>query len=379
MTEIVQRKLSHLDLCAHEDVESTRSTLLEEVELFHESLPELSLEEIDPSIELFGRRLRSPIIISGMTGGADRALEINRALASAAQKLGFAMGLGSQRPMLEEPSLTETYSVRDVAPDVLLLANIGSVQARGRSTSEIGDLALAVGADALCIHLNPAQELAQDEGDRDFRGCHETIGQLAKGLSIPVIAKETGCGLSPKTLLRLREAGVAAVDVAGVGGTTWPGVESLRGSPRQRALGLVLREWGIPTAASLVYAQRAGIPAIASGGLRTAQDLLRALALGASAGGLALPFLRAFEQGGEAGVLEFGTTLDETLRAMMLLVGARTIADLAALPIVLGPRLETWVNGTLGVGELKPSLSTAFRRPARGELHARAHGHEVAV
>lgn len=348
MREIVQRKLSHLDICAREDVESARSTLLEEVELFHEALPELSFEEVDPSVSFFGRRLRAPILISGMTGGADRALEINRALASMAQELGFAMGLGSQRPMLEDPRLASTYSIRDVAPDILLLANIGCVQAGHSTVAQVGELVEAVGADALCIHLNAAQELAQDEGDRDFRGCHETIGLLVKELSVPIVVKETGCGLSPKSLVRLREAGVAAVDVAGAGGTTWPGVESLRGSLRQRALGEALREWGIPTAASLIYAQRAGVPAIASGGLRSAQDILKALALGARVAGLALPFLRAFEAHGEEGLRSYGQTLAETLQAMMLLVGARRVADLSTLPVVLGQRLEAWVQDARG-------------------------------
>ena len=375
MREIVQRKLSHLDICANQDVESVRSTLLEEVELFHEALPELSFDEIDPSVDLFGRRLRSPILISGMTGGADRALAINRALAATAQELGFAMGLGSQRPMLEDPGLASTYSIRDIAPDILLFANIGCVQAGQSSSAQVGELVDAVGADALCIHLNAAQELAQDEGDRDFRGCHETIQLLVKELPVPVIVKETGCGFSPKTLVRLREAGVAAVDVAGAGGTSWPGVESLRGSPRQRALGDALREWGIPTSASLIYAQRAGVPAIASGGLRSAQDILKALALGASAAGLALPFLRAFEAQGEEGVRSYGKTLAETLRAMMLLVGARTTADLLRIPVILGQRLEAWVHESGGERGFQRVGEHPARRSAREHLRI----HEVAV
>ena len=375
MSEIVQRKLSHLDLCANEDVETLRSTLFDEVDLFHEALPELSLDEIDPSVEFLGRRLGAPILISGMTGGADRALDINRALAATAQDLGFAMGLGSQRPMLEDPRLASTYAIRDVAPDILLFANIGCVQAGQYATAQVGKLVDGVGADALCIHLNAAQELAQDEGDRDFRGCLETIQSLVKELPFPVVVKETGCGLSPKSLVRLREAGVAVVDVAGSGGTSWPGVESLRGSPRQRAMGDALREWGIPTAASLVYAQRAGLPAIASGGLRDAQDVLKALALGARLGGLALPFLRAFASEGEAGVRAYGSTLAETLRAMMLLVGARTTADLATLPLVLGQRLEGWLHDS----QWDHDLSRVDRSLGRRSTGERLRAHPVAV
>jgi hypothetical protein len=213
------------------------------------ALPELSFDEVDSSVELLGRRLRAPILISGMTGGAGRARDLNRALATAAQKSGLGMGVGSQRAMLLHPELTATYRVRDVAPDILLLANIGAVQARESGPDGVGSLVEAIGADALCVHLNVAQELVQDEGDRDFRGCLEAIAGLTEVLPVPVVVKETGCGFNPATLARLRAAGIGWVDVAGVGGTSWPGVEALRGSRRQRALGLELREWGIPTAA----------------------------------------------------------------------------------------------------------------------------------
>jgi len=347
MTQIVERKLDHLDLCANEDVESDRSTLLEEVYLLHEAIPELSTEQVDSSVRLLGRELRVPIIISGMTGGAPRAGEINRALAATAQKLGFAMGLGSQRSMLEQPDLTSTYGIRDVAPDVPLFANLGCVQAQDTSCGEVDELVAAVEADALCIHLNAAQELVQDEGDRDFRGCLDTIARLVDEISVPVIVKETGCGLSPSSLSRLREVGVPLVDIAGVGGTSWPGVESLRGSSRQRALGVSLREWGIPTAASVVYATQVGLPVIASGGIRNAHDVLRALALGATATGLALPFLRAFETAGAEGVLAFGSRLAEAVQSLMLLVGARRVEDLASLPVVFGPTLQAWTSSGL--------------------------------
>jgi isopentenyl-diphosphate delta-isomerase len=184
----------------------------------------------------------------------------------------------------------------------------------------------------------------QDEGDRDFRGCLEAIARLVGELGAPVVVKETGCGLSPRALARLREAGVAWVDVSGAGGTTWTGVEALRGSRRQRALGAELREWGIPTAASLVYARRLGLSAIASGGLRGALDAVRALALGAEAAGLALPFLRAFARGGPDAVMELGAQLAEGIRSAMLLLGARRVADLRRVPRVIGPRLRAWLE-----------------------------------
>jgi isopentenyl-diphosphate delta-isomerase len=346
VSEIVQRKLSHLDLCVRSDVESHGSTLFDQVRLLHDALPELSCDEIDPSLELMGRWLQVPVLISGMTGGAPRARELNRALATGAQKFGLGMGVGSQRAMLLQPDLISTYQVRDVAPDILLLANIGAVQARESGTARIAELVQAIGADALCVHLNAAQELVQDEGDRDFRGCLEAIGALVSELPTPVIVKETGCGLAPGTLARLREAGVRWVDVSGAGGTTWTGVEALRGSRRQRMLGAELREWGIPTAVSLVYARRAGFQSIASGGIRGALDVVRALALGAEAVSLALPFLRAYAARGEQGVFETAAGLCEGVRALMLLTGARRTRDLRRVPRVLGPELAAWLAAT---------------------------------
>jgi isopentenyl-diphosphate delta-isomerase len=343
MSEIVARKLSHLDLCVRNDVESRNSTLFDQVRLLHEALPELSCDEIDPSLEMMGRWLQAPILISGMTGGAPRARELNRALATGAQKFGLGMGVGSQRAMLLQPELIPTYQVRDVAPDILLLANIGAVQARESGPARVAELVQAIGADALCVHLNTAQELVQDEGDRDFRGCLEAIGALVSELPTPVVVKETGCGLAPGTLARLRDVGARWVDVAGAGGTTWTGVEALRGSRRQRMLGAELREWGVPTAASLVYAHRAGFQSIASGGIRGALDAVRALALGAEAVSIALPFLRAYAKRGEQGVFEAAEGLCEGVRALMLLTGARRVTELRQVPRVIGPELAGWL------------------------------------
>lgn len=344
MSEIGERKTSHLSLCATEDVEHHGATLLDEVRLLHEALPDLALDEVSLETELMGKRLRAPIVISGMTGGTDEAGVLNRALASAAQKLGLAMGVGSQRAMLLHPDQAASYRVRDVAPDILLLANLGAVQARESGPAAVLRLVRAIGADALCVHLNAAQELVQDEGDRDFRGCLAALAELARELPVPVIAKETGCGFAPATLARLRDAGVRWVDVAGAGGTSWTAVESLRGSARQQALGRELREWGIPTAAAVVYAARAGLSVIASGGVRGAVDAAAALALGADAVSLALPFFRAFTEGEQAGVLTMGERLIEGLRVVALLTGARDPRALRRVPRVLGANLRHWVD-----------------------------------
>jgi isopentenyl-diphosphate delta-isomerase len=339
-----RRKAQHLDLCATRDVEGRGGTLLDEVQLLHDALPELSLSEVDLGTELLGRRLLAPVLISGMTGGTEEAGELNRALATAAQKFGLGMGVGSQRAMLEAPQAAASYCVREVAPDILLLANLGAVQLRDAGPEAAARLVGAIGADALCVHLNPAQELVQDEGDRDFRGCLAAIGELAAELPVPVVVKETGCGLSRQALDRLRAVGIGWVDVSGAGGTSWTGVEALRGSPRQRALGQELREWGIPTAACLVFARRAGLRAIASGGIRSGLDAARALALGAEAVSLALPFLRAHREGGLSGLLQEIERLLEALRAVCLLTGSASASALRDAPRALGPGLRAWIG-----------------------------------
>lgn len=344
MSELLSRKASHLDLCIAEDVEHRGGTLLGDVRLLHDALPELALEEVDLSAQLFGRRLAAPILISGMTGGTPGAAEVNRALAAVAQKCGLGMGVGSQRAMLERPETTATFRLRDIAPDAVVLANLGAVQARDAGAARVHELVEAIEADALCIHLNVAQELVQAEGDRDFRGCLDAIASLAATLPVPVIAKETGCGLAPAVLERLRGAGVAWVDVSGTGGTSWTGVEALRGPARQRALGAELREWGIPTAASIVYARRAGLGTIASGGLRTGLDAAQAFALGADAVALALPFLRAHATGGVDAALDTAERLISTLRAVLLLTGCRDTTALRDAPRVLGPALRSWID-----------------------------------
>jgi isopentenyl-diphosphate delta-isomerase len=344
--DISQRKLDHIDLCAEEDVESRgKTTLLEEVELMHDSLPELSLDAIDLGVEVFGKRLDAPLLITGMTGGAKRAQEINETLARVAQKLGIALGVGSQRAMMKHPELAATYRVREVAPDIVLFGNIGAVQVAEAGTSEIEELVGGIGADALCVHLNPGQEMIQPEGDRDFRGCVDGIARLVDELSVPVIAKETGCGLGPRALDKLASAGVAWVDTSGAGGTTWVGVETLRTSPEKATVGEMFWDWGVPTAAAISYAKARGFKIVGSGGLRTGLDCARALALGADMTGMALPWLKtAFSEGYEA-ALGFGETTVQALKVACLLTGSKDIAALQEAPKMLGPNLKRWIEG----------------------------------
>lgn len=340
---IGQRKDDHIELCAREEVEyRLKSTLLEEVDLIHQALPEIAVDEIDMSVELFGKRLAAPILITGMTGGTERAQRINRTLAELADARQIAFGVGSQRAMLVRPETASTYQVRDVAPNVLLLGNIGVVQARDMSTGAAEDLVGAIGADALCVHLNPAQELIQENGDRDFRGCLDALTRLSSELSVPVIAKETGCGIAPATVRALRERGITAFDVSGAGGTTWVGVEVLRARAGRRVIGEDFWEWGIPTAAILASLQGVDATVIASGGLRTGYDVARAVALGATLGGMALPFLRAVEDGGRDAAEAHLDRVIDGLEVAMLLTGSRSLSALRKAPRVIGPNLLRW-------------------------------------
>lgn len=340
-----QRKVDHLNLCNESDVESRgRTTLLEQVQLMHDSLPELSFEQLNTEVKLCGRTLRAPLMVSGMTGGADAAREINRTIARVAERYGLAFGVGSQRAMLRDPALAASYEVRDVAPDVVLFGNIGAVQAASSSTAEIRELVKRIGADALCVHLNPGQEMIQEHGDRDFRGCIDAIERLANELEVPVIAKETGCGMSKRTLARLQEAGITTVDVSGTGGTTWVGVEALRARGVQAQLGELLWNWGVPTAASVAWAAQSGMVTIASGGIRNGLDAARAIVLGASVASSALPWLRATMARGAEGAQEVAEEQLLALRTVMLLTGSADVAALQRAPRVYGDELQRWLN-----------------------------------
>jgi isopentenyl-diphosphate delta-isomerase len=303
---------------------------------------------VSTEVEILGRRLAAPIVIAAMTGGHERAADINRSLATIAQELGLGFGLGSQRAMQRDSAIDWTYKVREWAPDVLLLGNIGVVQARETSTKDLEALVRDVGADALCVHLNPAMELIQSDGDRDFRGCVRALERLCSELPFPIVAKETGNGLSPQTIDKLASAGVKYVDTSGAGGTSWVGVETLRASGAQQAIGRRLWDWGIPTAASVVYAARASLTTIATGGVQSGLDLARAIALGADAGGIARPVLRALADRGEEGVRELLDEVHQELRVVMLLTGSRTLGDLRAAPRIISGDLEHWLSVSSG-------------------------------
>jgi isopentenyl-diphosphate delta-isomerase len=342
--DIEQRKADHLDLCATDDVAfRQRTTLLECVRLVHQALPETAFDSIDTRVRLLGKELRAPLLIAAMTGGHERAAEINQALASIADDLGYAFGLGSQRAMQKHPETSWTYQVRERAPNVLLLGNVGVVQARDLSTETIAQMLSDVGADAVCVHMNPAMELVQPEGDRDFTGGVQTFRRLWSELEVPVIAKETGNGISRGVAAQLRAIGIRYADTSGAGGTSWVGVETLRAEGDGQALGEALWDWGIPTAASVRYCAEAGMTTIATGGIQTGMDAARAIALGASCAGIARHVYQAFLGGGVEGARVLLMRIERELRSVMLLCGAKTIEELQQAPRVVTGELRDWI------------------------------------
>ncbi len=346
-SEIVQRKAEHIEVAASGRADFAKSTLLEHVQLVHQALPELAFDDIDLSTELAGKRLAAPLLITGMTGGMPEAAQINRDLAKAAQAAGVAFGVGSQRAMDEHPELEGTYAVRDVAPDVVLLGNLGGVQALAMGPAKVVELAKRIGADAIAIHLNPGQEMIQAKGDRDFRGVCDGIARLVAHSPLPVIVKETGCGLSREAAGALMAVGVRTVDVAGAGGTSWVAVEAVRAgtsNPLAAALGSELWDWGLPTAVSVVACSKAGLATIASGGVRSGYDIARAIALGARMGGMAAPMLRAQKAGGEAAVSEAIDQVVRAVRTVCLLAGCPSVGDLARVPRHLEAPLRHYLD-----------------------------------
>jgi len=343
--DISQRKADHLAIAASGEADFHRRTLLDDVHLIHTALPERATGDVELTTTLFGRSFRAPFMVTGMTGGTDEAREINRALAGAAEAAGIPFGLGSQRAMVVRPETTRTYEVRDAAPGVFLCANLGVVQLAAMTTPAVRETMKRVSADALCIHLNPAQELAQPGGDRDFRGALEAIRRVTGELGLPVMVKETGCGISPAVARQLHEVGVRAIDIAGAGGTSWTAVESHRARGSARELARDLWDWGIPTAAAVAWAAAAApeLEIVASGGIRSGIDAARALALGARAAGIAQPALRAVREGGQAGALAFLNRLADGVRAAALLSGVGRASDLARAPRVITGELRDWL------------------------------------
>lgn len=331
VTRTSSRKSDHIRINLEEDVRSKISTGLERYSFEHQALPNLNLDEVDLGIEVLGKSLRAPLLISSMTGGTKEATTLNLRLAEGAQAAGIAMGLGSQRAAIEDAALASTFQVRKVAPDILLFANLGAVQLNYGYAADECQRAVDMGeADALMLHLNALQEAVQPEGDVNWSGLLTKIEAVCKTLSVPVVVKEVGYGISGQTAKQLASAGVAAIDVAGAGGTSWTQVEMHRAeSESQRRLAAAFADWGIPTAESIRQVREAApkLPVFASGGIRSGVDIAKSIALGASLGGMASPYLKAADQSAEMVV----QTIHEVARELQVCMFAAGAGDIAAL------------------------------------------------
>ena len=335
---ISDRKLEHLLICENYDVEfKDKTTGFEDIELIHNVLPEINKMDIDLSTSVFGKKLDSPLFISAITGGHPAAKEINQQLAIAAENNNIALGVGSQRAACEHPELEDTYTVvRENAPDCLLIGNIGAPQLNlAKKAVEILD------ADILAIHLNPLQESIQPEGDLDARGYLDLIRKITDSVDIPIMAKETGCGISKESAKLLVDAGVDYIDVQGAGGTSWAAVETYRAEDRY--LGETFWDWGIPTAVSTVEVVNAvDVPVISSGGIRSGLEAAKAIALGADAVGMALPFLK--NSASQESLNTFIERFNNSLRIAMFLVGASNIEELKQSNLVIRGKTREWLD-----------------------------------
>jgi len=331
-SDIEHRKRAHIDTVLSEDVGAKGITTgFEHVYFEHVALPEIDLDDIDLRSPIFGKTLAAPLLISSMTGGTDIAQNINRHLAEAAQEMEIAMGVGSQRAAIVDPMFADTFRVRSVAPDILLFANLGAIQFNYGFTPDDARKAVdMIGADALFLHLNPLQEAVQAEGDRNWAGVLEKIGKLAGASDVPVIVKEVGNGISGALARRLADIGVAGIDVAGAGGTSWSEVEAHRQlDEKMRRVAHSFAGWGISTARALtdVRAALPNTPVIASGGVRTGIDAAKAIRLGADLVGMGAPALGSAMETAKAVENQLSAVVEE-LKIAMFCTGSRDIPAL---------------------------------------------------
>lgn len=340
LTKTQQRKKEHLEICLDtERVTGAGGTGFDRYRFVHNALPELDIDELDLSVAFLGKRLRAPVMISSMTGGFDLARKVNRNLAAAAERLGIAMGVGSQRVAIEEPSAAGSFQVRDLAPGILLLGNLGAVQLNyGYGIEHCRRAVEMIGADGLIFHLNVLQEAMQAEGNRNFKGLTAKIAEICRSLQVPVVVKEVGNGISVEVARRLKGAGIAAIDIAGKGGTSWSAVEAERAAARGQRADRTFADWGIPTEEALVAVRQAlpDMPLVASGGIRTGLDVAKAIALGADLAAFGQPLLAPALVSAEEVVKSVDAILHE-LRVAMLCVGAANLAALRHAPLVRSP------------------------------------------
>ncbi|HEX4203523.1 MAG TPA: type 2 isopentenyl-diphosphate Delta-isomerase [Ktedonobacteraceae bacterium] len=370
--EVKQRKIEHVNVALGQDVSAPQRANWNDVQFVHQALPEVNLDEIDTSVTFLGRRLRYPIFISSLTGGHPDVIEINRNLAKAAEHYGLALGVGSQRAAIVNPELVASYAVtREQAPNAFLIANIGAPQLIAQAqhvafTLEQVQRAVAmIQANALAVHMNSLQEAAQPEGDRNAVGETTVLTYVTKHVGVPVLAKETGAGVNREQAFLLRSCGVSAIDVGGAGGSSMPAIEKARsqarGDERATSIGELYKDWGVPTPIAVVEARTAGLPLIATGGVRNGLDAARALALGATLVGIGFPFLQAASQSYDK-VCELLETTIAQLKVAMQLSGANNLTKLREADVVVTGATREWLTLRGFEDELKAIAQRRWQR-----------------
>ncbi len=348
---IIQRKKDGIDIPLKRNVQAKNvSTYLEYVNLVHNSLPEIDFDEIDIGVNFLGREFNAPLIIDSMTGGTPEAIKINGRLGKLAEKCNIPMGLGSQRAGLKSDKLKDTYSIaRKNAPNSFLIANIGGAQlASGMKFEDVVKIIDMIDANALAIHLNPLQELIQPEGEPKYRGILHRITEIAEKISLPIIIKETGAGISKEVATKIESTKISALNISGAGGTSWAAVEKIRADKQKignkRNLGYLFWDWGIPTAQSILEVRSVSkIPIIASGGLRNGLEIVKCIVIGANTSAMAFPFLKAANRS-ERDLLSFFNKIVDEIRSTMFLIGASNISDLSKSRYILTEKLAERVK-----------------------------------
>ena len=348
-----KRKVEHIEICLKDDVKTHKTTWFEYVTILHNPIPEVDMDEIDLTTTFLNRKISLPLMITAMTGGSNLSKKINGMLAELAERFQIPMGVGSQRAAIENRTLIDSYKiVREKAPSAIIIGNIGAPQvAKEYDVSKIIQAIEMIDADAIAIHLNALQEAVQPEGDVKYKGVLKNIEKIQQELSIPVIIKETGAGLTRDAVKRLNSVGIRIFDVSGVGGTSFSAVEVYRAiksdDKRKELLGKLFWDWGIPTAASLLdlyqLTKNSDITIIASGGIRNGLDICKSLALGASLTGMALPFLKAVSRAGVDGGAELISIIADQLKTCMFLVGVKTVHELKNVNVFIHGLLSEWV------------------------------------
>jgi isopentenyl-diphosphate delta-isomerase len=352
--EVKQRKIEHVSVALGQDVSVPQRASWPDIQLVHQALPEVDLDEIDTSVNFLGHTMRYPIFISSLTGGHPDVTSINRNLAQAAERYGLALGVGSQRAAIVNPDVMSSYAVtREQAPKAFLIANVGAPQLIPQKrhpafTLEQVQRAIdMIGANALAVHMNSLQEAAQPEGDRRAVGEAAALKRLTQQIGVPVIAKETGAGICREQAFLLRSCGVAAIDVGGAGGSSMSAMEAARsrsrGDERTMNVGLLYRDWGIATPIAVVEAGMAGLPLISTGGVRNGLDVARALSLGATLVGMGFPFLKAASESYEK-VCELLETVVAEMKVAMQLSGAANVAQLRQVDVVVTGETRAWLT-----------------------------------